>query len=86
MLGPYIKFRGTRGTEMSANADLVTVETYVHQGETIWKPVFHIWAKMYNWDYLGVLWGCLMIRLGLFCFPAILASIYIYISTKEANW
>ena len=34
MLGPYIKSRGTRGTKMSANADLTTVETYV-QGETI---------------------------------------------------
>ena len=40
MLGPYIKSRGTWGTEMSANADLITVETYVQQGETIWKPVF----------------------------------------------
>ena len=35
MLGPYIKSMGTRGTEMSANADLITVETYVQQGETI---------------------------------------------------
>ena len=25
---------------MSANADLITMETYVQQGETIWKPVF----------------------------------------------
>ena len=33
MLGPYIKSRGTRGTKMSANADLITVETYVQQGE-----------------------------------------------------
>ena len=38
MLGPYIKSKGTRGTKMSANADLTTVETYVQQGETIWKP------------------------------------------------
>ena len=35
MLDPYIKSRGTRGTKMSANADLTTVETYVQQGETI---------------------------------------------------
>ena len=35
MLGPYIKSRGTRGTEMSANADLITLETYVQHGETI---------------------------------------------------
>ena len=40
MLGPYIKSRGTRGTKMSANADLITVETYLQQGETIWKPFF----------------------------------------------
>ena len=35
MLDPYIKSRGTRGTKISANADLITVETYVQQGETI---------------------------------------------------
>ena len=46
MLGPYIKSRGARGTEMSENAALITMETYVQRGETIWKPVFHIWAKM----------------------------------------
>ena len=46
MLGPYIKSRGTRATEMSSNAALITMETYVQQGETILKPVFHIRAKM----------------------------------------
>ena len=46
MLGPYMKSMGTSGTEMSSNAALITMETYVQQGETIWKPVFHIWAKM----------------------------------------
>ena len=37
MLGPYIKSRGTRGTNMSENADLTTVETYYmyNKGETI---------------------------------------------------
>ena len=30
MLGPYIKSRGIRDTEMSANAALITMETYVH--------------------------------------------------------
>ena len=36
MLGPYIKSRGTRATEMSSNAALITMETYyVEQGETI---------------------------------------------------
>ena len=28
-LGPYIKSRGIRGTEMSANAVFITMETYV---------------------------------------------------------
>ena len=38
MLGPYIK---SRGTEMSVNADLITMETYyVQQGETILKTSF----------------------------------------------
>ena len=31
MLGPYINSTGSRGTEMSANADLITVETYANQ-------------------------------------------------------
>ena len=34
MLGPYIKSRGTEGTKMSANADLITVEAYV-QGKQL---------------------------------------------------
>ena len=34
MLGPYIKSTVIRGTKMSANAALITMETYV-QGETI---------------------------------------------------
>ena len=50
MLGPYIKSRGIRGTKMSSNAALITMETYVQQGETIWKPVFHI---KYILGYLG---------------------------------
>ena len=29
MLGPYIKSRGIMGTKMSANAALITMETYV---------------------------------------------------------
>ena len=35
MLGPYIKSSGTRATEMSSNAALIIMETYVQQGETI---------------------------------------------------
>ena len=87
MFGPYIKSRGTRGTKMSENADLIRVETYV-QGETIWKPVFHLWAKMqknvYFGDILGALRGSSMIRLGQSCFPAILSPISMYMWNKEA--
>ena len=57
MLGPYIKSRGTRGTKMSANADLITVETYVQQGETIWKPFLSFMGQNVNkcifWGYFG---------------------------------
>ena len=57
MLGPYIKSRGTRGNTMSANADLITVETYVQQGETICKPFFSFMGqnvkKIKNWGYFG---------------------------------
>ena len=90
MLGPYIKSRGTRGTKMSANADLITVETYVQQGETIWKPFFHLWAKMlknvYFGGILGALRGSSMIRLNLSCFLAILSPIAMYMWNKEAIW
>ena len=37
MLGPYITSRGTRSIEMSANADLNTVETYIKLHIKIWK-------------------------------------------------
>ena len=58
MLGPYIKSRGTRVTGMSANADLTTVETYVQQGETIWKNQFFIYGpKCKKKNILGYLGG-----------------------------
>ena len=50
MLGPYIKSRGTRGTKMSANADLITVEICTTRGnnmKTIYGPkclVFYIFG------------------------------------------
>ena len=40
MLGPYIKSRGTRATEMSSNAALITMETYVQQGGNNLKTSF----------------------------------------------
>ena len=45
MVGPYIKSRGTVGTKMSKNADLITLEIYVPQGKKL-QPVFHIWARI----------------------------------------
>ena len=91
MLGPYIKSRGTRGTKMSANVDLITVETYVQQGETIWKPFFFIYGlkckkNVYFGGILGALSGSSMIRLNLSCFPAILSPISMYMWNKEAIW
>ena len=35
MVDFYIQSRGTVGINMSANADLITLETYVHQGKKI---------------------------------------------------
>ena len=40
MLGPYIKSRGIRGTEMWANAALITMETYVQQGKQFETQLF----------------------------------------------
>ena len=68
MLGPYIKSRGTRYTKMSANADLITVETYVQQGETIFSFMGQNVKKKYVGAILGALRGSSMIRMGLSCF------------------
>ena len=85
MLGPYIKSRGTRGTDMSANEALITMETYVQQGETIWKPVFHIGAKCKTnvsmLGYLGDPEGVFNDRTG----PILLSSYpltHIYVHVK----
>ena len=92
MLGPYIKSRGSRGTEISANTDLITVETYVgppppyiQQGETIWKPVFlctsqNVKKKVY-FGLFGGPEGVFNAQTG----PILLSSysfIYIYVHVK----
>ena len=41
MLGPYIKSRGTRATEMSSNAALVTLETYMYNK---WKQFENLFS------------------------------------------
>ena len=42
MLGPYIKSRGIRGTEMSANAALITMETYMYNKGKSFENQFFI--------------------------------------------
>ena len=58
MLGPYIKSRGTRATEMSSNAALITMETILctTRGNNL-KTSFSYMSqnvnKMYILGYLG---------------------------------
>ena len=91
--GAFHKFRGTRGTKMSANADLITVETYVQQGKTINNEFFINGPERdKNLNFLllggggGLGGGASMIRLGndqmLSSYP--LNHIYMYMSNKEA--
>ena len=56
MLGTYIKFRGTGGTKMSANADLNTMETYV-QGKTIETSFSYMGQNVKNNYIFGYLRG-----------------------------
>ena len=73
--GSYIKSRGTRGTKMSENADLITVETYVQQDKIINNPFFiygpECEQKFTFWAIWGPWSGPSMIKLCLSCFPAI---------------
>ena len=59
MLGPYIKSRGIRGTEMSANAALITIQTYVQQEETIWKPECkkNVYFGLFRGPWGGLQWS-----------------------------
>ena len=60
MLGPYKQSRSTRGTEMSANAALITMETYActtTRGNNL-KPSFSYMSQNVIKIYiLGYLWG-----------------------------
>ena len=71
---------------MSANADLITVETYMYNKGKQFENQFFIYGPKCKtkWIFGGALWGCSMITLGLSCFPAILSPISMYISNKEA--
>ena len=86
MLGPYIKSRGTRGTTMSANADLITVETYVQPGKTIENQFFIYGPKCkQNCIFLGIweaLGGPSMNRQGR-AYPAFQLSSHPYLCTCE---
>ena len=82
MLGPYIKSRGTRGTKMSANADLITMKTFV-QGKTI-ENQFLIYGPKCNfvlhiWLFVGP-WG---IQLSDWAYLDLQLSIYPYLCTYE---
>ena len=57
MLGPYIKSRGIRGTEMSANAAVITMETYVQQGEQFENQFFIHEPKCSKNVYFGLFRG-----------------------------
>ena len=67
MLGPYVKARGTGGTKISANADLITVETYVQ--------FFKYGSKFKKYIYFRLFEGPSMITLGLSHFSVILSPI-----------
>ena len=83
MLGPYIKSRGTRGTKMSANADLITLWRHIYNKGKQFENNFFIYGpkcekNVYFGGILGALRGSSMIRLNLSCFPAILSPISMY--------
>ena len=42
----YIKSRGTGGTKLSANADLITVETYVDTGKQLKTSLFVLFGYL----------------------------------------
>ena len=54
MLGPYIQ---SRGTKLSANADLITVETYVQQGEQFENQFFIYGPQCKIIVYVGLFGG-----------------------------
>ena len=72
MLGPYIKFRGTRGTKMSANPDLITMETYYNKMKQFENHFFIYGVKCTKIYILGY---SSIIRLGLSYLSAILSPI-----------
>ena len=88
MLGPYIKSRGTRGTEMSANAALITMDTYMYNkgGKQFENPFFTYEPKckinvpVYILGYLGGPEGVFNDRTGPICLSSYpLTHIYVHI-------
>ena len=69
---------------MSANADLITVETYVLQGKTI-ENQFFIYGpkcenKLYLWLFEGLWMGPSMIKLDLYLFSSYpLSHTYVHV-------
>ena len=59
MLGPYIKSRGTRGTKMSAKADLITVRHMYNKGKQFENHFFIYGPKCKKNVYFGGILGAL---------------------------
>ena len=57
MLGPYIKSRGIRGTKMSENAALITMETYVIRGNNLKNSFSYMSQNVFFFYILGYLGG-----------------------------
>ena len=73
---------------MSANGDLITVETYL-QGKTIENQFLIYGLKCKKYIYFGLFegpWGYSNFWFCLSCSPAILSSISMYVWNKEAIW
>ena len=73
---------------MSANADLITVETYVHKGKQLKTSLSYLDQNVYFlaiWGAQGGGGGHSMIRLSLSWSPAIISPISMYMWNKDSN-
>ena len=68
---------------LKCHEDLITLETYVHQGKTMDNKYF-IYENINIFGYLGGGGGASIIRLGLSWFTSTLSLIRIYMSNIEA--
>ena len=90
MLGPYIKSRGIRGTEMSANAALITNgDICTIRGNNL-KTSFSYKSQnviyFFIFGYLGDPEGVFNDQTGPILLLAILSPISMYMSNKDKIW